>query len=182
MDTTVIRTQGLTLPKPPACSSCREERQVEEEPRAKHAPHGRRAEGDRPGRAHLQQGLKHLLRDVRHDIKDELRDLEEAGNLDPEYAAAVQDLVHDFSKDLKDVFHQARGGQAYDRDAVVAGIGQAMADLTAGLAALREQGTEPVIDPAPAPEVKDPVDLLPEEDPGVAIDAPEPGLLLDARA
>lgn len=178
MEATAIRTQGLTLPKPPACSSCREERQVEVEPTSKHAPHGRRAEGERPGRAHLQQGLKHLLRDVRHDIKDELKDLEEAGNLDPEYAAAVQDLVHDFSKDLKDVFHQARGRQAYDRDAVVAGIGQAMADLTTGLAALREQRAEP----APAPVVKDPVDLLPEEDPGAEVDAPEPGLLLDARA
>ncbi len=178
METTAITTQGLDSTRTPVCKRCPDERPVEETGRRGRRHDQNRAEKDHPGRSHLQQGLKHLLRDVRHDIKDELKELAEAGDLDPEYAAAVKDLVHDFSKDLKDVFHQARGHQGYDRDAVVAGIGQAMADLTVGLAALREQRAEP----APEPVVKDPVDLLPEEDPGVAIDAPEPGLLLDARA
>ena len=155
----------------------------------------------RPGRRHLQRELKHLVRDVRHDILGELKELKETGDLDPEYAKAVKSLVGDFRDGLQQAYQAAGRGHDFDPAALEGAVGQAMADLTAGLAALRKQRegevTLPVEPPAEAP-AEAPVEAPAEAPAEVAAEAPLPvqntlqmafsaqltvsfGLLLDLR-
>ncbi|MFO7655142.1 MAG: hypothetical protein R6X25_15185 [Candidatus Krumholzibacteriia bacterium] len=136
-------------------------------------------------RAHVQQSLHHLTRVIRHAVKDATR---EAG-MDPEQVAGYRDLLHGFRDSLQDTFHAAGSGRDFDHSVVLAGVGEAMTSLTAGLKALRGADddvepveTLPVENPPVAP---DPVGPRPDEPttplPDLRI-APEPGGLLSAVA
>lgn len=138
----------------PAQGICREQPAPDQVRRTHRERHRHEAENGVDAR-HVQRTLKHLVRDVRSDIKNELAELAAAGNLVPQYAEAVKSLVHDFRDDLQDIYRSAGRTRELDPAALREGIGQAMAALTEGLAALREAredvATVPVESPVPAP-------------------------------
>ncbi len=130
---------------------------------AKAAPWG----GGRPGRAHVQQSLHRLERLVRGAIEEQLAGADGDGT----DAAAVRDLEAGFADSLRDAFHDAGRGHDFDRAALLSALGDAVGELTAGLASLREAreaaaageaepGVEPTLPVESPPAVEAPGDRL----------------------
>jgi hypothetical protein len=130
-----------------------------------------RCEHRRPrhGRRHVQRAARHLLRDIRHDIRSEIKELHAGG--DREKIEAVKGAYHDFRDEVRNVLKGAGRGRHFDREAVVQGLGAAMAAFTAALRELNGTTEEPPADTPPSPE-KNPT-------PDVAM---PPGALLDIGA
>jgi hypothetical protein len=145
---------------------------------------GRHVQGR--GRGHrrhgfMQRAAHHLLRDVRHEMRDEVKELREAG--DDEKADAVKAAYGEFKDDIRGVFENVGRGPDFDRAAVVAGLGQAMADFTAALRALN--GTEEEEAPVEAATVDETVPAVPAPaDDGTKTPTPDlpAGTLLDVGA
>ena len=112
---------------------------------------------ERPGRAHVQRGLHHVVREIRHAIKTEVK----ASDLDLETMDSIKALQQNFRREMHGVFQQAGNQGKLDRSKVLEGMVQALQELAAGLSDLNlgvtDGGTEHTL---PVPD--DPVDLMPE--------------------
>ena len=111
---------------------------------------------ERPGRAHVQRGLHHVVREIRHAIKTEVK----AGDLDLETMGSIRVLQQDFRRELHGVFQHAGNQGMLDRSKVLEGMVQALQDLAAGLRDLNLGVTEVRLEPT-LPVVDGPVDDLP---------------------
>lgn len=130
---------------------------------------------DRPGRRHVQRGLRHMLRDVGHLIRAELAELRAAGDGDRETIATVRSAFHAFRDQVQAAYHDAGGGGSFDREALQEGLREAMVAFTEVLRGLNgADGEPPAVVPAPAPAP----DRVVEPQP--APDAAMVGVLLDA--
>ena len=109
------------------------------------------------GRSHIQQDLRHMVKHVRKEMKAELRELKDAGSLDPSIARELRGMVRDFSENLNRVFHEAGQGSEFNATKIPEGLREAMVALTETLAVFngRLETPEDGPDTTPEPTVPD---------------------------
>ena len=144
------------------------------EPRPEQRPErGGRPHADLPSRRHVQRDLHQLVRVVRAEIRDEVRQAEQAGDLDAEGVAAYRDLVHAFRDDLQGVMRSAGEGRGVDPQGLLEGVSGAIATLTDGLRAIRD-ARDAAATPVAAEPVPAPVETMPTP---VGAEGADPGRL-----
>jgi len=128
----------------------------------------------RPGRAHVRQGIQGLAHSVRDALAGQLRGRE----VDRATLRELQSLQEEFRTQLRDTFLAAGDGRAVSRETLFAGMVAAVQDLTAGLREINGSSTEtPAAEtPVAHEELVFPVPANP--DPGPEGDAGA-GLMID---